>query len=88
MPPETKAKCVLLRTSVSEALLAYEYRSHPEVLSSPPQRARRMSGFVARMIYLGKHGTSASREAYGRTIAEFAASPSNATIKPPATTAI
>ncbi|MGO9109642.1 MAG: tyrosine-type recombinase/integrase [Thermoguttaceae bacterium] len=33
-----------------------------------------------RMIYLGKHGTPASREAYGRAIAEMAASPSTATI--------
>jgi len=34
------------------------------------------------MIYLGKHGTSASREAYGRAIAEMAASPSTAAIAP------
>ncbi|MCY2987192.1 MAG: site-specific integrase [Planctomycetota bacterium] len=36
-----------------------------------------------RTIYLGKHGTVASREAYGRAIAEFAASSSKATIASP-----
>ena len=35
-----------------------------------------------RMIYLGKHATPASREAYGRAIAEMAASPSNAALTP------
>ena len=39
-----------------------------------------------RMIYLGKHGTPASREAYGRAIAEMAASPSSAKIMFPAET--
>ncbi len=34
-----------------------------------------------RMIYLGKDGIPASREAYGRTVAEMAASPSIATIR-------
>lgn len=36
-----------------------------------------------RTIYLGKHGTAASREAYGKAIAEFSASPSKATIATP-----
>ena len=38
------------------------------------------------MIYLGKHGSPASREVYGRTIAELAASSSNLTSRLPATT--
>ena len=38
-----------------------------------------------RMVYLGKHGTPASREAYGRAIAELAASPCNRTTSSPAT---
>ena len=33
-----------------------------------------------RTIYLGKHGTAASREAYGKAIAEFSASRSKAAI--------
>jgi integrase len=37
------------------------------------------------MTYLGKHGTPASREAYGRAIAELGASPSKVAFSPPAT---
>jgi integrase len=37
------------------------------------------------MIYLGKHGTPASQEAYGRAVAELAASSSNATTARPIT---
>jgi integrase len=36
-----------------------------------------------RTIYLGKHGTAASREAYGRAVAEYAASSSKAMIASP-----
>jgi len=37
-----------------------------------------------RTIYLGKHGTAASREAYGKAIAEFSASSAKAKIASPA----